>query len=117
VGWFRFLKTNANKGLVIFDRFHADMLVDPKRYRYGGPLWLARLASRLMPQPDKVFFLDASPAVLLSRKQEVSKEALEISRKRYLELAVSHSRIQVIDASQPLNTVVSEVVRIIKENR
>jgi thymidylate kinase len=117
VGWFLFLKTNANKGLVIFDRFHADMLVDPTRYRYGGPLWLARLASRLMPQPDKVFFLDASPAVLLSRKQEVSKEALEISRKRYLELAVSHPRIQVIDASQPLNAVVSEVVSIIKENR
>jgi thymidylate kinase len=117
VGWFRFLKSDANKGLLIFDRFHADMLVDPMRYRYGGPLWLASLASRLMPQPDKVFFLDASPDVLLSRKQEVSKDALEISRKRYLELAAKHPRIQVIDASQPLHAVVSEVVRIIKENR
>jgi thymidylate kinase len=117
VGWFRFLKTNANTGLVIFDRFHADMLVDPKRYRYGGPLWLARQASRLMPQPDKVFFLDAPPDVLLARKQEVSRDALEISRERYLDLAASHPRFQIIDSSQPLNEVIAVVVGIIKEKR
>jgi thymidylate kinase len=109
LGWFRFLRGKARAGLVIFDRYHADLLVDPVRYRYGGPMGLAHLASRLMPQPDLVVFLDAPPEVLLSRKQEVPLEALKKSRAAYLELARRESRIQVIDAARPLDAVVGEV--------
>ena len=62
---------------MLFDRYHGDLLVDPRRYRYGGPMSLARLIVRFMPQPDLVFFLDATPEILLARKQEVSHAALE----------------------------------------
>jgi thymidylate kinase len=110
VGWFRFLRKQSATGVVVFDRYHADLLVDPRRYRYGGPLWLARLASRLMPQPDVVVFLDADPDVLLARKQEVSREALAMAREKYLALAASHPRFRVVDAAQPLVDVVGEVV-------
>ncbi len=110
VGWFRFLGKQSETGVVLFDRYHADLLVDPRRYRYGGPMWLARLASRLMPQPDVVVFLDAEPEVLLARKQEVSKEALERSREKYLELCAIHPRFRVVDASRPLEDVIEEVV-------
>jgi thymidylate kinase len=99
---------------VIFDRYHADLLVDPKRYRYGGPMCLARLASRLMPQPDLVIFLDAEPEVLLARKQEVSQKALEKSREKYLELCKMHQRFRIIDASQPLEKVVLDVLKLIE---
>ncbi|RYD26759.1 MAG: thymidylate kinase-like protein, partial [Verrucomicrobiaceae bacterium] len=37
LGWLRGLRTRASVGLLIFDRYHADLLVDPRRYRYGGP--------------------------------------------------------------------------------
>jgi thymidylate kinase len=110
VGWFRFLRKQSATGVVVFDRYHADLLVDPRRYRYGGPLWLARLASRLMPQPDVVVFLDADPDVLLARKQEVSREALAMAREKYLVLAASHERFRVVDAAQPLEDAVGEVV-------
>lgn len=70
---------------------------------------LARLACRLMPQPDQVFFLDADPEILLARKQEVGREALERSRASYLQLIESHKRFKVIDASKPLEVVVDEV--------
>jgi thymidylate kinase len=110
-GWFRFLRKQSATGLVVFDRYHADLLVDPKRYRYGGPMGLARLASRLMPQPDIVIFLDAEPEVLLARKQEVSREALERSRTKYLELCASHPLFHIVDASKPLEEVVGEVWR------
>jgi thymidylate kinase len=109
VGWFRFLRSDAASGAVLFDRYHADLLVDPRRYRYGAPLWLARLASRWMPQPDIVIYLDAPSEVLLSRKQEVPREALERSRAAYLELATSHPRFRIIDASQSLESVINEV--------
>ena len=106
-GWFRWLRRARRSGVVLFDRYHADLLVDPRRYRYGGPRRLARLASRLMPQPDLVVFLDAPPEVLLQRKQEVSRDALERSRERYLSLCTGHPRFRIIDASRPLADVVA----------
>ncbi len=114
VGWFRFVGRQSQAGVVLFDRYHADLLVDPVRYRYGGPSALARLASRLMPQPDLVCFLDAPPEVLLARKQEVTPEALRRARDAYLRLAQSHPRFRVIDASKPLEQVVGEVLDLIQ---
>lgn len=108
-GWWRNIGNGARRGVVLFDRYHADLLVDPRRYRYGGPMWLARHASRCMPQPDAVFFLDAEPDVLLSRKQEVSREALATARKAYLDLCAGNSCCHVIDASRPLEDVVADV--------
>jgi thymidylate kinase len=110
LGWFRFLKERSASGVVLFDRYHADLLVDPRRYRYGGPIWLACLASRMMPQPDLVIFLDAEPDVLLSRKQEVSRQALEASRKSYLQFCQGGGRFVVVDASLPLDQVVTRVL-------
>ena len=114
VAWFQHLRHDSRKGFVLFDRYHADLLVDPRRYRYGGPLWLAKLASAWMPQPDIVFFLDAAPEVLLSRKQEVSYEALEASRGRYLALADKQPRMRIIDASRPVDLVIADVLQQIE---
>ncbi len=110
LGWWRCLRSESRDGMVLFDRYHADLLVDPRRYRYGGSLVFARWVSRLMPQPDRVFFLDAEPEVLLSRKQEVGREALERSREAYLRLVQTHPRFRVVDASLPLAEVVDEVM-------
>ena len=109
-GWWKELRKSGRKGFVIFDRFHADLLVDPKRYRYGGSMWLANLACRLMPQPDLVLFLDAQPDVLLSRKQEVSRASLEQSRDKYLDLGKSYHQFLMIDVNRPLEIVIQDVV-------
>jgi thymidylate kinase len=110
VAWFQSLRHASHDGVVLFDRYHGDLTVDPKRYRYGGPLWLSRLASRLMPQPDCVIFLDAPPEVLLARKMEVAKEALENARHAYLEFCRMHANCRIIDASQSLDTVISDAI-------
>lgn len=109
-GWWGHLRNASKTGVVLFDRYHADLLIDPRRYRYGGAMSLARLACAGMPRPDRVFFLDASPEVLLSRKQEVSCESLERLRVKYLELASVRAEVMVIDASKPLNEVIDEIV-------
>ena len=109
VAWLLYLRRDSRKGFVLFDRFHGDLLVDPKRYRYGGPLWLARLASRWMPQPEQVIFLDAPPEVLLSRKQEVSAESLNRSRAAYRKLAHNKHQFRIVDASQSLEAVIATV--------
>ena len=51
----------ARSQLVVFDRYYHDLLVDPRRYRYGGPTWWARLLGRTIPSPDLFLYLDAPP--------------------------------------------------------
>ena len=110
MGWWRGMRKLSHHGVVLFDRFHGDLLVDPQRYRYGGSLMLARIAVRLMPQPDMILFLDAAPEILLSRKQEVSRESLEQSRHRYVEMGKRYACFRIIDVNQPLECVVDEVM-------
>jgi thymidylate kinase len=109
IGWWTHLRKARQRGVVLFDRFHGDLLADPKRYRYGGPMWLASFATKCMPQPDLIVFLDAPPEVLLSRKQEVSRDALVELRVKYASLAGNASKFITVDASKRLEDVVSDV--------
>lgn len=113
VGWFSGLRGQCKAGFVLYDRFHGDMIVDPTRYRYGGPMGLVRLASACMPQPHRVIFLDAEVDVLLQRKQEVSAEALERSRRGYQSLCRTGGAYRVIDAGRPLPEVIDTVLKAI----
>ena len=110
LGWSLGLWQTSRHGYVLHDRYHGDLLVDPRRYRYGGPMWLAKLASRLMPQPDQIIYLDAPPDVLLARKQEVPAESLERSRAAYLHLAQTAPRFRIVDASRTLVQVIADVI-------
>lgn len=99
--------------LLLFDRYYYDLLVDPRRYRYGGPVWLARLVARLILRPDMVILLDAPPEVLQERKQEVLFEETARQREVYLRLVKSLPNGYIVDASAPLDEVVKSVERII----
>jgi thymidylate kinase len=99
--------------LVLFDRYYYDLLVYPRSYRYGGPLWLARFVGRLIPQPHLVILLDAPPEVIQARKQELTFEQTAYERKAYLEVAKGLSEAHVVDASRPIDDVVNEVEEII----
>ena len=94
--------------LVVFDRYFHDLLVDPKRYRYGGSLALARWAARLVPQPDIWVVLDAERAVLQARKPEVSAEECERQRAAYLDFIRSRREGFVVDATQNLEDVAAD---------
>jgi thymidylate kinase len=95
--------------LIIFDRYIYDLLVDSKRVRYGGPLWLLRLAARVVPRPDLVILLDAPAEVLWSRKREVTFEEVVRQRNAYQQVARSLHSTVVVDASQGLADVIHDV--------
>jgi thymidylate kinase len=74
-------------GLVIFDRYYPDILVDPLRYRLPPKgrrfaKWLVSLA----PRPDLCILLDARAEVVQRRKREVSLG--ESQRQRFAYLAM-----------------------------
>ena len=73
----------AKAHLVIFDRYFHDVLVDPRRYRYGGPTWFAALLSRMAPEPDLVILLDAPEELILARKAELPPVEIQRQRRAY----------------------------------
>ena len=114
IGYFVRVRSEALRTrLVIFDRYFYDILVDPERVRYGGPRWLPRLLSHLIPRPEIVFLLDAPPEVLWSRKQEVPYEEVVRQQREFLELARKIPGAVVIDAARPLPEVRRQVRKAI----
>jgi thymidylate kinase len=106
-------RARRSSTLIVFDRYFHDLLVDPRRYRYGAPIWLARCIARLVPSPDLWVLLDAPPEVIRSRKQEVTFEETVRQRQAYLVLASCLRNAHVVDASPPLEQVSRSVERLI----
>ena len=79
-------------GFVQFDRYFHDVLVDPRRYRYGGPKWFAKLLCRLLPEPDLVILLDADEDLILSRKTELTRAEIQRQRHAYAELRFQRAK-------------------------
>ena len=103
----------VRSSLIVFDRYYHDLLVDPKRYRYGAQLWLARLVGKLIPEPDLWILLDAPTEILQARKQEVTVAETQRQRGAYRELVLSLPNGVVIDASKSLEETTAEVIRTI----
>lgn len=79
-------------GFVQFDRYFHDVLVDPRRYRYGGPKWFAKLLCRLLPEPDLVILLDANEDLILSRKTELTRAEIQRQRQAYADLRFQRAK-------------------------
>lgn len=111
--WTKLVHLRARGTLVLFDRHFLDILVDPIRYRYGGPAWLAKLANQLIPQPTILILLDAPAEVMQRRKREVPFEESVRQRADYLRLVSALPNGIVIDASKPIDDVVAKVTQTI----
>jgi thymidylate kinase len=107
--WLRVRPLLVRSTLVLFDRYYPDLLIDPRRFRYKGPRWLARLVGALIPMPDLLIILDAPAEVLRARKQEVSAEETARQVEAYREFAGSHAargRAVLVNADRALDEVI-----------
>ncbi len=108
-GWFGNVMIAKTRATVFyFDRYYDDILVDPRRYRYGGPMWLARLVRKCIPQPDLTILLDAPADVIWQRKREVPIEETARQRAAYRDLVKDMKDGIVIDATQSVDAVVAD---------
>lgn len=111
--WVKVRPKLVKSTLVLFDRYYDDLLVDPKRYRYGGPMWLVKWLQRLIPQPDLYFVLDVPVEKLRERKQEVEPEELQRQIKAYREFAFSKPNAVLLDGSQSVEEVVRQAQEVV----
>ncbi|MBK8189615.1 MAG: hypothetical protein IPK79_04115 [Vampirovibrionales bacterium] len=99
--------------LIIFDRYFHDVIIDPKRYRYAGPPWLASVVSRWIPKPDVMIALNAPPDILRARKQELSPEACASLATAYQGFIAQYPGGRSLDATQPIETVCAQTIEIL----
>ncbi len=99
--------------LVLFDRYYDDLFVDPRRYRYGGPRWLARIVQRFISRPDLFLVLDLSEEQLLVRKREVSREELRRQREGYRQLSAELPNAVLLDGSLAAEEVARNASEVI----
>ena len=114
LGWVRAVFWQVRRSaLVYFDRYYQDILADPTRYRDSTPPWIVRAFARLIPQPDIFLVLDAPPAVIRSRKIEISEQESERQYLAYRALAASLPRGHLVDVDRPPSEIVAECERLI----
>jgi thymidylate kinase len=99
--------------LLLCDRYYHDILVDPQRYRFGAPMWMARWVGNLMPRPKLWILLDAAPGVLQARKQEVGLAESARQHVAYRHFIRTRDSYAIVDSSRPLDAVVGDVARAI----
>ena len=100
-------------GVVIVERYYHDFFVDQRRYRLNVPRPIVELGFHLVYKPDLAVVLDAPPAVLLGRKQELEPSEVLRQRAAYIELAKRLQKTHIVDASQPLEQVLERLESII----
>ena len=106
----------AKGNVLICDRFYFDdIIIDPLKYRYGGPLWLARTLRSLLPAPEVYIFLDVPEPMLMLRKHETTLDELKRLRRAYLGLVHQQPGGYIVDASGPLAEVVWKTQKILNE--
>jgi len=116
IGWYRnIVGLKKKSSLIIFDRYYDDLIVDYKRYRYGGSSKIAGWVRHLIPRPQLYFILTADAEVIYKRKQEVSFAELERQINSYRSLA-DNKRYISVDVNKTPNEIVKEITkRIIGE--
>jgi len=120
LAWWLRLRPLCNRGhLVIADRYFYNYHLDPLSVKYFGPRWLLALAGHFFPKPDVVITLNAPPEILLSRKQELSKQQIYEQAATLEKLDFGDARVIRADATESpevvANKVMDELVRILSQ--
>ena len=98
--------------LIVFDRYFDDLLIDPKRFRYGGNISAIKWARKFIPRPDILFVFTADPEIIYSRKKEV--EFFEVKRQlnEYDSLAFE-KKYYLIDVNRVPEQITQEIIHFI----
>ncbi len=112
-GWIKnIMILKVKSSLVIFDRFYDDLLVDNKRYRYGGHIKIAKLARVFIPKPELYFVLTADANVIQKRKKEVPYNELKRQINAYQSLT-DNKRYFHIDVDRKPNEITAEIIHLL----
>jgi len=115
IGWVRnIINLQIRSSLIIFDRYFDDILVDYRRYRYGGNIAVAKLICFVIPKPEIYFILTTNADTIYKRKQEVTFVELKRQIVEYEKL-VDNKRYFHINVNKIPKEISKEIIGIIME--
>lgn len=97
--------------LFLFDRHMADMVVDPRRYRYGGPTALLMRLLSLLPQPTLSVLVDIDPHIAHRRKPELPLAELRRQADAYRHMMGSLPNPISIKGDDPVQDNINRILR------
>lgn len=100
--------------LILFNRYFQDMLAEPLRFRYGGPHWLLKLVSHLVPAPDLVFIvINAEEEAFMPQETLLSPSESKKERELYARLTSSLLRSTRVWPTNGLERTVDHASRLV----
>jgi hypothetical protein len=103
--WLSQLIGKKNDTLRIFNNYYHDLLIDPIKYRYNGPLWIARLVGKLLPSPDLWVLLDPGMEGAHSNNHNIFSAEAQKMLDTYRSFVKTRKRYIILDAHQSVNTI------------
>jgi hypothetical protein len=99
----------------IFDRYYYEYLIDPLRTRISLPTWVFKAGMLLIPKPDLIICLGATPKIIHSRKPEINIEEITRQMKELSEFCKVHKKAVWVDTSCRIEHSVDKIMRVIFE--
>lgn len=107
LGYLRWIRPALARGtLVVGDRWVYGYVGQPEALGFGGPPWLARLATRIAPQPDLVVRLTAPAEVIAKRKADLTVAEIQMEMRKWETLPVD---VWVLDSSMDVSSLAAAV--------
>ncbi|MFC1772732.1 glycosyltransferase [Pseudomonadota bacterium] len=102
IGYWWIIRPQVSRGtLVLGERWYYDVIAYPARYGFKLPIWLLRLGSWLLPNPDLVVLLSADPEVIHARKPELAPALIDEQLHKLRALLPLDSGIEVSSGCDP----------------
>jgi hypothetical protein len=100
--------------LVLFNRYFQDILAEPLRFRYGGPYWVLKLISHIIPSPDLVFIVvKAEEESFMSVEEKLTPAESKKQSELYLRLTSSLLRSTKVWSGRGLDRAVGQASRLV----
>jgi thymidylate kinase len=103
--------------LVLFDRYHADLEVDPRRWRIALPDAVRSAVAERLPELDLSVLLQGDPKQLRARKPELDVAELERQLAAYQHVASRYAHTTTVCVDGELATSQHDFNRAILEAR
>jgi hypothetical protein len=103
--WVSQFRRTRNLLLRICEGYYHDLLIDPKKYSYSGPMWFARLVGALLPTHDLWILLDPSSDGMQSEIQQGALAKTHAQLEAYRSFVRTRKRYVILDASCPAANV------------
>lgn len=106
-----FLKLKST--LIINDRTHLDVIIDPHRYGIFFHISFLKLLFKIFPNPDLLIYLDAKSETILKRSNELTKILVKKNLYNYKKNLQNKRNVFFINSNKSSNKIKNDISKIL----